>query len=86
MKLKVLEQGTKSKPHVEIGMQIELVAGKNAFFGARPAADAAVSFEHGDPHAGTRKISGERQPVVACANHDAVEIRHAVPRPRSATR
>jgi hypothetical protein len=77
VKFKVLEQRAKPKPHVEIGVHIHLVAGKHALLGARPATNTVVSFENRDPHASARKISGKRQPVVACADYDAVEIRHS---------
>src|SRR5215471_6356177 len=79
MELKIAQQGAETDSHIEVGVQIELVAGKNTFLGARPAADASVAFEHGDAHAGTHKISGEGQAVVARANHNAVEICHVAP-------
>ena len=80
MKLKIPQQGTKPEPHVEIGVQIELVTGKDALFGARSAADAAIALEHGDAHAGAREISGERQTIVTSPDHHAIEIRHVAPR------
>ena len=70
-------------PHEEIGVQVELEAGKDALFGAGAAADRGVALEHGDPQAGARKIGGERQAVVTRADNDAIEIRHGCPRRRS---
>src|SRR5512135_357133 len=58
IKLEIPEQRTKFDPHIEIGMQIEFVTGENTLFGARSAADAAIALEHGNAHAGARKISG----------------------------
>ena len=57
-----------------------------SLFGARAAADAAVAFEHRDLHAGAREISGERQSVVAGADDNPVEIRHAAPGPDALSR
>jgi len=54
MKLEIPQQRTKPDAHIEICMQIELVAGKNAFFGAQTPADTAVALEYGNTHSGAR--------------------------------
>ena len=77
MQLEIAQQRRKPDSHVEIGVQIELIAGKYGFFGACAAADTRVAFKHGDPHAGTRQIGGKRQAVMAGADYDTIEIRHA---------
>src|SRR5262249_15108175 len=76
MQLEVVQQRTKSDAHVEIGVQVELEPRKNPILGARAATDAAVAFEHGDAHSGSRQIGCKRQSVVTCADHDAVETCH----------
>src|SRR5690242_468399 len=76
MQLKIAQQRAEADSHIEIGMQVELVAGKNPLFGARTAADASVALQHGDTQTGARQVSGECQPIVARADNDSVELSH----------
>ena len=79
MKLEIPQQRTKPDAHIEIRMQIELVARKNAFLGTRTPADAAIALKHGNTHTGARQIGGKSEAIVACSDYDTVEIRHAAP-------
>ena len=80
--IEVLEQRAMPDAHVEIGVQIELVARCDALLGAAAAADAIVRLDHGDLHAGAREISGGRQTVVTGTDHHSVIDCHVCPRAR----
>ncbi len=79
IKLEILDQRAMAHAHIEIGVQIEPEARQLVSVGAAAAADNGIALEHRDLHAGMRQISSERQTVVAGADDNSIETRHAIP-------
>jgi len=58
----------------EVGVEVVVVAGLGHLLGDRRPAVAHPTFEHEDLEARLREIARRRQPVVAAADDDPVEL------------
>ena len=77
IELQVAQQRRMAKPHEEIGMQIEAIAGQGGLGGRAAAADPRVPLDHRDLQAGARQIGRQGQAVVPGPDHDTVVGLHA---------
>ena len=78
IELQVAQQRRMAKPHEEIGMQIEAIAGERGLGRRAAAADPGVSLDHRDLEASARQIGRQRQSVVPGPDDDTVVGLHAL--------
>ena len=71
--LQVTQERRVLEPDVEVRVQVEAKARDDRLVGRAAAADPRVAFEDERPLPGPHHVRGQREAVVAAADHDAVE-------------